>query len=482
MAYATDPTQQQQQTNQPGVAVTQPVTTSSAPGAGPSGAKAPTGATSQQAAPQPFTNLQAYLTANAPQVQQQANTISANLTNQYGQVQNDINQGAQAFNQQVAAGYAPDNPQLVQQAAANPTTFVENPSNVQQFESLLNDQYTGPTNFEGTAGYQNLNNEVTQDAANANLVNTPSGLQTYLEGTETNPTPGENLLDTVLLQQNPQAFQQVAAAAAPFSQLPTYLSNAVTTADQAAAAAPTAAQAAQTDIANAFTGSGGIVPTFTNQIAMEVLAAQAQENAYNTAINQNQQTAIADQAALNNAYPGLLQTATAPTANLGNPTTDQAEKAIITNLFSSGNTAALNALQQYLQGNEITTPASAATVATPQQYAENAALTELLGNLYNPPLNPANVSEAGTFSVPSLPGAVPNTGQQVQYEQDLANLFGNVNNPYTTYGSYQTASPETLAAYILKNAGTPGGQYGPALSAADQASLQRLASGETGFS
>lgn len=374
MAYYVDPNQQQQ--NQP--AQNQPPATSSAPGAGPTGSKTPTGSPSQQAPAQPFTNLQAYLTANAPQVQQQANTISGQLTNQYGQVQNDINSGVNSFNQQVAAGYTPENQQVVQQAAANPSQFVQTPENVQAFKSQINDQYTGPANFEGTAGYAPLNAEVTNAAANAALVNTPAGLQTYLRNLETNPTAGETLLDSVLLGQSPEAIQQITKAAAPFSQLPQYLSSATTAADQAAMAAPGAAQKAAADAMAALTGTEG---TLQSNINSQVSSDQAAVNAYNKAVQDVLNS-------VQNPYSQIQSFIGQTGANLTNP-------------FSS-----YQGLSPWSQAP------GAANVATPEQYAEEAALTQL--GLQTPFLSQSTVSQAGTFTPPGsnpsvdIKGAVDN--------------------------------------------------------------------------
>lgn len=405
MAYAIDP--QQKQNDQPQGTSSIPVPTSSAPGAGPTGSKTPTGVASNQQSAQPFTNLQAYLSANAPQVAQQANTIATGLTNQYGQVQNDINSGVGQFNQQVQGGYTPENASVVQQAAANPTQFASDPNNVKAFQSQLNDQYTGPTNFEGTAGYQSLNNEVTQDAANANLVNTPAGLQTYLQQSEVNPTQGENTLDSVLLQSSPDAIQQVTKAAQPFSQLPQYLSSQVATADQGVTAGQTGAQQAAT---NAAAAMNPVVSDFRNTISGLVPAAQTKQNAYNAEVAQNQQALNP----LNTAY----------------------------NSFNSGTTIPLsNPLTQYLNEQAMVAPASLPTIATSPQYAEDAALAQLMGQSYNSMLDQANVGQAGTFNVPAGLGITTGSTQAQNFADELlAFNKGNGGSPieplnYSSFGT-----------------------------------------------
>lgn len=427
MAYAIDPNQQNQQNQQQNVpgAPPPPVATSAAPGAGPAGSKTPTGVANQQTPAQPFTNLQSYLTANAPQIQQQANTISGNLQNQYGQVKSDVNAGTQAFNQQVAQGYTPENAAIVQQAAANPAQFVQTPSNTAAFQSQINDQYTGPANFEGTAGYGSLNKEVTRATKNADLLNTPAGIQTYLQGTEQNPTQGETILDSVLLQQSPQAIQQVQQAASPFSQLPQYLSNQVLASDQAAQAAPLAAQQAAANAAAAFTGAGGVVPAFQKTLAAEVPAAQAQQNAYNEIINKN----AANLNPMNTALKSFEE--------------------------SSGVTGLENPLTAYLNQQAITTAPSLAATATPEQYAEDAALQQLLGSGYNPVLDQSNVGQAGTFQTPTAQAADPSAlalqlagiaTQGTFSQKEVPN-----SQPYATYLEQLLSQPINQKALNSKN-------------------------------
>lgn len=387
MAYvATDPTQQQNQNQQPGAGGQTPTNqaapmTSAGTGAGPTGGKgAPTGAASNQQAAQPFTNLQSYLSANAPQIQDQANTISNNLTNQYGQVQNDVNAGTTAFNNQVSGGYAAPNAQVVQQAAANPTQFVQDPNNVAAFQSQINDQYTGPANFEGTAGYTGLNNEVNTAAQNASQVNTLPGLQTYLQGTETNPTQGENTLDSVLLNQSPAAIQQVQQAAAPFAQLPGYLSGNVTSADANAANAQTQAQQASQAAQDAFTGTGGVVPTWETAL---------QNNFTN------------DQNEVNQANAQIAA---------GNSAATPLEQAYQTYL-AQGGYGFSNPIESLINQAPVAMPTQA-QAASSSDYAEQAALQQLLGSEFTGPLNSANASQAGQFQTPQVQTSNPQSLSQ----------------------------------------------------------------------
>src|SRR4029077_12441790 len=75
-----------------------------------------------------------YLSANAPQIQNQAAGVAGGLNTQYNQVGTDITNATNQFGQQVNAGYNAANPDLTTQALANPTQFAAKPENVTAFQ------------------------------------------------------------------------------------------------------------------------------------------------------------------------------------------------------------------------------------------------------------------------------------------------------------------------------------------------------------
>lgn len=421
MAFVSDPNQQQQG-QQPGgtqgnpLAMQAPVSTSSAPGAGPGGAPGgnATGATASNQAPaQPFTNLQAYLTANAPQIQQQGQTIANNLGSQYGQIQNDIQSGVQGFQGQVQSGYAAPNADLVSQATTNPSQFSQNPSNVQSFQNQLNDSYTGPQNFEGSNYYANLNNEIQQATTNANQVNTPQGLQNYLMGTENNPTAGDTTLDQVLLSGSPQAYQQVQQAASPYANLPTQLSGIVPQQDQAVQDAITAAQQASQ---NAQTQIGNTSSNFANTLNTNYQNAAKGSVDYNNQINDiAQKMADGNYAALTPQEQTLIGY---------NPAVTSAFQQYATNPVSLTNAQnePINFGNYFTQGPQATTP-QPSDVVTPDQIAEYQALQTLSGNAPQTNFAMPTTSTSNTYGLPS-------TGPSFNNEQPLEQILMNLNPVY----------------------------------------------------
>jgi len=396
----------------PGQAATNPManqvpitaTTATAPGAGPGPSKSgavPTGAASSQQAPQPQTNVSQYLTANAPQIQGQANTISGALTNQYGQVMNDIGTGAQNFTNEVNAGYTPYNPTLIGEAEANPSQFASNPTNVTEFGQQINDSYTGPQAFETTTPYTALNNEVQNAVTASGEIGNPagnlSGVQTYLGASQPQETPGAQQLDASLLSQSPAAYQQVVQAAAPMSSLTDKLANDVTAEDMTAT---NAGQNATLGGPAAQTALQTIASNLTTTVNDETAAGQT------AAATQNAQV-LADMTSGNLTPADLAVLGWTPaqwSALQAQDTLENTAQNFTSANGQWGDTSLTQApnLQQYLtQGNPMTA-ITTANSATAQDYANNAALAQLAGTAnitpsnISTPLTQTNATQAGT--------------------------------------------------------------------------------------
>lgn len=432
-----------QTTANPGASA--PPAGSGSAGAGTSAPKAASGGSPNTASPTQFgggaQNLQAYLTANAPQITSEANTISNNLNTGYGQISGDINNTANQFGQQVQSDYTAPNQSVDTAAAANPAAFASNPNDVSAFQNQYNDTYTGPQNFESTTPYSNIQNEVSTAVQDAGQLNTQAGLQTYFAGQEQNPTNAETTLDSLLLSGNPQANQQVQTAAGQYANLTPQLQNVTTAADADVAAAQTqaqqAAQAAQTAI-------NPVVAAENTQIQSELAADQAAANTYNTT-----QTAAQTQAQSIN---GILNTEPTIFQNVPNYNLSQF-------LGPTG-----NPVTQDLTLNPIATPASTANTATAQDYAETQALSNLLGANYQDPLNQANAAQAGTFQTPGSPV----TSQDVT--QNLANWLTRTEEPAFQTSTNQLTNP------------SPGSDQAAAMQEAEQANfIQALEASDPGL-
>lgn len=327
----------------------------------------------------PATNVGAYLAANAPATQNFANNITGQLNGQYQGTENAINTAASNFNGQVNAGYTPQNNQVVQQAASNPTQFVKTPGNVQEFLAQANDQYTGPSQFETNPAYTSAQGAVTAATNNASPYQSFSGTEAQLAGLG-DTTTGEQALDATLLAQTPGANQEIQNAASQISTLPTYLSNVAGVQDADVIAAQNNAAAAS-QAANAAIGQ--TAATENTNIGNELTAAQQAEAAYNQSVNSELNTATPIYEAINNAKEYLNNV---PNYNLSD--------------WEKGLT---NPLTEVMNQTIDTQNPTAANVATPKDYAEEQALAELMGGTYNPAAPLAGTNQAGTFINPGAP-------------------------------------------------------------------------------
>jgi hypothetical protein len=441
MAFVIDEGQQQGAQGQAGSAgpmAQQAPMTTSAPGAGPGKGTGTPGGTSV-AQQQPFTNLQAYLTANAPQINNQGQQVANQLSTQYGQATGAVDQAAQNVQGQVTSGTTAPDQALVNQAAQNPTQFVTDPNNVAAFQKQLAGGYSGPANMEGTTQYGTAAKAVQDAVTQANQVGTTSGLENYVRGTETNPTQGESMLDTVLLQGNPNAMQTVQNAAQPFAGLNDYLGQATTKTDaqiqKAINDAQTQAQAVQAQ----FTGAGGVVPAWEQGIQANVTAQQAQAQ---------QQAALDKQVLTSQGIPAgttpaqmnqiaadfgmslpdlqaYLTKVSAAEAGYTPPTPGTSSTGSPVHVVPNPTLSPVPGMApvDLTQFATFQTPQYAinpGNVATSQDYAEQQALTQLLGN--SPGfLNPANASQAGTASTDLLKFSTP-PEVQAQIDQILRQI------------------------------------------------------------
>jgi len=340
--------------------------------------------------------LSDYLAANKDQVQNFGNQVAGNLTQGFNQAQGAIDQGFNNFNQQVNQSYTPPDASKVSQAASNPADFAKDPNNVSQFQGWWNNQYTGPQNFESTQPYSDINNQVNQAVQNASLVGTEGGLGTYLGNAGYNDTtPGMRSLDTALLQRSPDSSQAIRDAAKPYAGLNDYLSGKTQAADQAATTAQQAADQARTGLQNQFTGPGGVIPTFQNNLQNEVTTAQNQaQQRYQDAAN-----------AVKSLDVNNLENNPQTFADLGfgSPTSPNSFSNQITNynykigqLQKNGQNATPFDFSTYLNPANSQASINAANIASPEEYANLGALGQLTGQDLSSILNQANISQAGT--------------------------------------------------------------------------------------
>lgn len=439
MAYVQDPNDQGMQgaqapTQSP---LNQMPATSTGGGTAPvtsSGAGSPQGAAAvpnTTKAP-PVQNLQAYLTANAPQSVQMGQNIANNLTSQANKVTGDINADQAAFDQQVQSSNTAPNQDLVSRAAASPTDFVQNPDDVAAFQAQENANYTGPDSFESSTYAPALNTEVANAQQLAPDLTKPGAVQQLARGQEQNPTTGMSNLDSLLLQETPEALTPITAAEKPFATLGTALSNAATTENANIGTAKANDIASAALVPSAFTtGPNAVVPAWQKGLQDELATDTAQTNAYDTALNSlisSENSAQPNIAALEAAL-GAYNT-TAPGYSSSDP-------------FIKGATSTLptiNGVDFALNNPSAINAPTLDQAATAKDVEMQNALQTLLGKGFSPQFD---ASQAGKFTAPTAPPTV-------------ASLL---NPALTTLGAgLDTAANAYTANGILAPTGTPANQ------------------------
>jgi hypothetical protein len=507
MAYLPDEQNQQGQNGAAGpsngqadgTAGAAPITSSPAPsGAGASGGKTINQASSTGPA-QPFTNLQTYLTANQPQIEQQGQTIAGGLTQQYGQTVGAVDQAKQDFGSAVNAGYAQNDPTVVNKFTQDPTAVANDSNLANKFTGMYNDRYTGPSSFESSSQYGAANDAVQKAQSAAQQVSTMPGLQSYLMGQNPTETQGMATLDSALLGGNPNVVKTIQDAATPFQNLPSYLTGAVTNANQSVADAQAQAQAARDATQGAFkTYSGDFNTKVGNEYTGAVNDATKFNQNYNDIIARLSGTMPAGQ------QGGIQQLTPDEQAALGISNDAIGQYAQANSLLDHYNTApdsvkfgqaAINALPSagpvslanYLSGGHTASlPQNAGAVATPQEYAIAAALSKLGGQDYNSPLDQANAGMAGTYKPNGAYQTFDQSGANGQIDavtlrdKAMANqLFAN--NAGATSGDFAGVKDGdyagALAALQKGLASNPGGLT-PSI-AYEMDALNRLANGFT---
>lgn len=377
-----DPTQQQQQAQQGQIpTVPQIPTLQGTSGPTASQSSGTTNTASPGAAPTtPWQNITSYLNANADQAGNVANTIAGNLGSQYNTANQAIGQAQQNFGQQIEGARVPFNQDLASRAAASPSQLVKNPNDVSAFQKMFKGQYQGPQNFSGTPDYSNLQAKVQNAQKQAALVNQGSeGLMTLLQQAESqggrNPTQGVTALDSLLMQEDPNNFGKLSAAAQPFAGLTDYLGRTQQGLDASAQNAAQEAAATQAQLQGQFLGPGGVAPSMQQKLNDELQQASQQARGYNTSIadvigklNSGQPLTLEESHLVDPA--GTLQTIN-PFGQSGGVFQD-----MLSNGFPGIGPGML--AQYYNAPSQIAQPGME-NVMTPQEYADAQAINQLTG-------------------------------------------------------------------------------------------------------
>ncbi len=196
-----------------------------------------------------FTNLNAYLNANKEQATQLGQNVASNVSNQAEQAKTQLSQTQDQFKNQADQNSVNRNQNLVNQAVSDPTKFVQDQNNVNEFTKIRDAQYKGPAGIQDVQNYGQASQQVNK--ANQAVENTKSeaGRFTLIQDQFKKPnyTRGQQKLDQLFLQNDTgsrSAFENVQQR---YSGLMAQLNQAQTQSQEYAAARKAETEAARND-------------------------------------------------------------------------------------------------------------------------------------------------------------------------------------------------------------------------------------------
>jgi len=345
-----------------------------------------------------FASLDKYLNANQGQAAPLAGKLTPGIAQQYGNLDTQNNAAISDINKQVtnAPGYTPSNPGVMSAEAANPVSFTSDPNNVEQFQSLLNNTYSGPASAESTSTYANqqgaINNAIAQGTANTT---TEAGRENLLSQNEATPTTGVTALNSAILSQDPNALASVQDAYKPFNNLLTNLNTGARGVDTTISKEQSDAAASSKAANDAIASQIGALNT---GVTGELTAAQQKAAAQNAQVKADLAAgtpSATDLASLgmNSDQWNALSAADKAAATAQNVTSRTGQ------FGATSGTATLDPTQ-FLTQQDPNAVLTAANVATPQDYAKAQAFQTLMQGMNNQmpaaAINPATAAQAGT--------------------------------------------------------------------------------------
>lgn len=223
-----------------------------------------------------WTNLQRYLELNAPQASKMAGRVAESVEEGAQKAGEAIRGGRSAFEADVEKqNVISQDPIEKAKTAAETLT----PEERAQFIQYRKGEYLGPESLQDTSAYYDLARQVEEAQTRTGLTETSAGRQQLLDELATDPTRGKTLLNELLLSGDPGARDRLAQARQTGEALTGQLSGAVEASKAAAEAKQAELQGIAEQIHREFYGPqegklGGVLGGLESQIASGYKAAQ----------------------------------------------------------------------------------------------------------------------------------------------------------------------------------------------------------------
>ncbi len=326
---------------------------------------------------QSFATVQDYLKANQPQGEEFGQQFVSTVGQGVGQAKSAIDTSSQNAQNEVTAGTVNANPGLISEALKTPALVANDAGKLAEFQKEYNAQYSGPSSFESSDQYAPAASAVNAATQTGTELGSTGGREQILQDTFGVYGQGNKGLDQTLLQ-NSSAYPNIPPLEKSFQSVQDYLKAASANTNAAATNAAKTTEATKTTATAPFSNS---LTNFQNKVNSEVQVAQQQAQTGGSAIQND--LATGNGAALSKD----LKDAGVSPENVASIS----EYLLALNKDYRQNPD----LSNYLTSNPISDITSA-NVATPEEYANAAALQKLTGTNYSGVLNPANAGQAGT--------------------------------------------------------------------------------------
>lgn len=180
--------------------------------------------------------------------------VAGQIDTQASKAQSKIGETQSVFNQKVQENSVGLNENLLNEAVSDSANFVKDAEKVNQFSRMRDATYKGPSGIEDLEDYQGLQTDFNKAQELLNSSQNESGRQTLLNETfkRSDYTSGQNKLDQLLLQNDPNARSTFSNLQSKYSGLSGLLSGAQTSAAEQARLAKEATDATRQKIATTF--------------------------------------------------------------------------------------------------------------------------------------------------------------------------------------------------------------------------------------
>ena len=165
-----------------------------------------------------WTNLRSYLDANKDQAVDLSNKIAGNITKTGEEAKSAVESGVKSYESELAKANPNNVTDMISRLNSDPVGFSKS-GDVQSFKKLRDGVFGGPSMFETSTGYGATSAAADKGSKLKTLAETEGGQQELIRGLNPNMGQGKVDLNQLLVSGNPTARTNLISAAKPFANL-----------------------------------------------------------------------------------------------------------------------------------------------------------------------------------------------------------------------------------------------------------------------